>query len=132
MVDALHEARIALRPGGTLIDLRPDSSHPPRVVRDGADVGGLYEHREAIGDNRASDRAVARVVRDGLLTPVRAGSFWYDTPYPDLPSLDAWLETSTRIGGYTRGTRGVLRKDRGRPLTVRRALAFGIYRRTEG
>jgi len=132
MVDALHEARNALRRGGTLIDLRPDSSQPPRVVRDSLDVGGFYERREAIGDNRASDRALARVVRDGLLTPVRTGSFWYDTPYRDLESLEAWAVTSRRIGGYTRGTRSVLRKDRGRPLIVRRALAFGIYRRAEG
>lgn len=132
MVDALHEARSALRPGGTLIDLRPDSTQPPRVVRDGVDIGGFYERRKAIGDNRASDRAVARVVRDGLLKPLRAGSFWYDTPYPDLASLDAWLVSSLRIGGYTRGTRAMLRKDRDRPLIVRRALAFGIYRRTEG
>ena len=131
MVDALHEARRALRHGGTLIDLRPDSSHPPRVVRDGVDVGGFYERREAIADNRASDRAVARVVRDGLLKPVRAGSFWYDTPYPDLASLDAWCATSRRIGGYTPRTHAALRRDRDRPLIVHRALAFGIYRRTE-
>src|SRR5205814_4906614 len=102
MVDALHEARSALRRGGTLIDLRPDSSHPPRVVRDGRDLGGFYERREAIGDNHASDRALARVVRDGLLTPVRTGSFWYDTRYPDLESLEAWVWTLRGIGGCPR------------------------------
>src|SRR5437762_13202907 len=127
MVDALHEARGAVRRGGTLIDLRPDSSHPPRVVRDGRDVGGFYERREAIGDNRASDRALARVVRDGLLTPVRAGSFWYDTPYRDLESLEAWAATSRRIGGYTRGARRVLRKGRGRPVIGRPALPVRLH-----
>src|SRR5205814_7511248 len=105
---------------------------PPRVGRDGLDVGGFYERREAIGDNRASDRALARVVRDGLLTPVRAGSFWYDTPYRDLESLEAWAATSRRIGGNTRGTRCVLRQDRGRPIIRRAALALRTFPPAEG
>ena len=129
MVDALHEAHVALRPGGTLIDLRPDSGHQPRVLRGRTEVGGLYERREAIGDNRASDRAVARVVREGLLKPLRAGYFWYSLPRMDLPALDDWVSTSRRIAGYTRGTHAALAKDPSRPITVRRALTYAIYRR---
>jgi hypothetical protein len=129
MVDALHEAHRAVRPGGTLIDLRPDSDHPPRVQRGGRAVGGLYERRDAIADNHFSDRAVARVVREGLLKPLRAGHFWYSLPPMDLPALDDWLRQSRRIGGYTRGTHAALARDPGRPIVVRRALAYGIYRR---
>lgn len=129
MVDALRQAHRAIRPGGTLIDLRPDSNNPPRVLRGRRAVGGLLERRSAIVDNRFSDRAIARVVRDGRLEPIRSGHFWYSQPPMDLAALDDWVEGSLRIAGYTRGTHAALARDRGRPITVRRALAYGIYRR---
>jgi hypothetical protein len=131
MVDALHEAHAAVRPGGTIIDLRPDSSHPPRVLRGRSVAGGLYERRDAVVDNHFSDRAVARVVRAGLLKPLRHGHFWYSFPPMDLPALDAWLATSRRIAGYTRGTHALLARDPSRPIVVKRALAYGIYRRLD-
>ena len=129
MVDALRQAHRAVRPGGTLIDLRPDSDHQPRVVRGGRVVGGLYERRRAVVDNHVSDRAVARVVREGLLKPSRSGHFWYSLPPMDLAALDDWIATSRRIGGYTRGTHATLARDPDRPIVVRRALAYGIFRR---
>jgi hypothetical protein len=129
MVDALHEAHRAVRPGGALIDLRPDSDHQPRVFRGGRSVGGLYERPKAVADNHFSDRAVARVVREGLLEPVRSGHFWYDLPAMDLPTLDDWVAQSRRIGGYSRGAHAVLARDPDRPIVVKRALAYGIYRR---
>lgn len=129
MVDALHAAHRAVRPGGVVIDLRPDSTHPPRVLRGGRVIGGVYERREAIGDHRASDRAVAEVVRAGLLRPIRTGHFWYPLPPLDLPGLDAFVASSKRLGGYERGTRAAVAAAPDRPVVVRRALAFGIYRR---
>ena len=129
MVDALYEARRTLRPGGTLIDLRPDSSHPPRLRRGRADVGGLYERRSAIADNHASDRAVAGLVHDGSLKRLRAGHFWYEISHADLAALARFVESSRRIGGFTRGTRAALAQDPARPIVVRRALAYGIYER---
>jgi hypothetical protein len=129
MVDALHEAHRAVRPGGTLIDLRPDSDRQPRVFRGGRAVGGLYERPRAVADNHFSDRAVARVVREGLLKPIRSGQFWYDLPAMDLPTLDEWLSESRRIGGYTRGTHALLARDPGQPIVVKRALAYRILRR---
>ena len=129
MVDALHEAYRALRAGGTLIDLRPDSAHPPRVFRGRTELGGLYERRLAIRDNHASDRAVARVVREGSLKPLRAGHFWYEVPFGDLAALERFLAGSRRMGGYTRGTRAALAREPGRPIVIRRALTYGIYER---
>jgi len=129
MVDALHQAHRAVRPGGTLIDLRPDSDHRPRVLRGGRVLGGLYERRDAIVDNHFGDRAVARVVREGLLEPIRSGHFWYPLPSMDLRSLDQWLADSRRIGGYPPGTHAALARDPARPIVVQRGLAFGIYRR---
>ncbi|HEY8829666.1 MAG TPA: hypothetical protein VIM83_03610 [Candidatus Limnocylindria bacterium] len=129
MVDALHEAHRAVRRRGTIIDLRPDSDHQPRVLRGRRAVGALYERPSAVADNHFSDRAVARVVRDGLLKPIRSGHFWYSLPPMDLPTLDDWLAESRRLGGYTRGTHALLARDPDRPIIVRRALAYGIYER---
>jgi hypothetical protein len=129
MVDALTEAHEALRPGGTLIDLRPDSDHQPRVFRGGRDVGGLYERPTAVTDSHFSDRAVARLVREGRLRTIRSGHFWYALPPMDLPTLDGWLADSGRLGGYTRGTHALLARDPARPIVVKRALAYGIYRK---
>jgi hypothetical protein len=129
MVDALHEAHRAVRPGGTIIDLRPDSDHQPRVLRGRREVGGLYELPRAVADSHFSDRAVGRVVREGLLRPIRSGHFWYSLPAMDLSALDDWLAESRRIGGYTRGTHALLARDPERPIIVRRALRYGIYER---
>jgi len=129
MVDALHEAHRAVRRGGTIIDLRPDSIHQPRVLRGGRVVGAIYERPTAMADNHFSDRAVARVVREGLLKRIRSGHFWYLLPPMDLPTLDDWLAQSRRLGGYTRGTRAALARQPDRPIIVRRPLAYGIYER---
>ena len=99
------------------------------MLRRGRVVGGLFERRDAIVDNHFSDRAAARLVRDGLLKPVRSGHFWYLLPPMDLATLDDWVAQSGRIGGYTRRTHAALAPDPGRPIVVQRALAYGIYRR---
>jgi len=129
MVDALHQAHRAVRPGGTIIDLRPDSDHPPRVLRGGRIIGGLYERRVAIGDNHFSSRSVARVVREGLLKPIRAGYFWYDLPPMDPAALRDYVATSRRICGFERCTRSAIARDPDRPVVLGRALLYGIYRR---
>lgn len=129
MVDALRAAHRAVRPGGTIIDVRPDSKHPPRILRDGSDVGGLRERRAAIADNAASDRAVARMLREGLLEEIRSGYFWYTLEFADLAGVEDWLATSRRFGGFAPGTRERLAREPLAPLTVRRALAYGIHRR---
>jgi len=127
MVDALHAAHRAVRPGGTIIDLRPDSRHQPRVFQGRVLRGSLQETALAEGDSTASDRAVATVVAQGLLKPVRTGHFWYSLRFADRSGLDRWLETSRRLRGYAPGTRA--RLDARSPIIVRRALAYGIYER---
>jgi hypothetical protein len=129
MVDALNEAHRVLRPGGTLIDLRPDSDHEPRVFRGRRELGGLYERPVAVADSHFSDRAVRRLIREGKLRTIRGGHFWYALPPMDLPTLDGWLAESRRLGGYTRGTRALLARDPAAPIVVRRTLVYGMYER---
>ena len=127
MVDALHAAHRAVRPGGTIIDLRPDSLHQPRIFQRRLVRGGLQETALAEGDSAASDRALARLIAEGLLRTVRTGHFWYSLRFPDRAALDLWLETSRRLRGYAPGTRS--RLDPRSSIIVRRALAYGIYER---
>jgi hypothetical protein len=127
MVDALHAAHRAVRPGGAIIDLRPDSAHQPRIFQRRVLRGGLAETTLAEGDSAASDRAVAALVGRGLLRPLRLGHFWYSLRFTDRAALDGWLETSRRLRGYARGTRSRIEPQT--PIVVRRALAYGIYER---
>lgn len=129
MVDALHEATRVLRVGGTLVDLRPDSAHPPRISRGRTEIGGLRERRSAVGDNGAADRAVGRLVREGALRPLRHGYFWYEIPHRDAAALAAFVADSRRIAGYTAGTRAAISARPDGPLILRRALKYGIYER---
>ena len=126
MVDALHAAHRALRAGGTLIDLRPDSARPPHVRRDGVDLGGFRERVHAREDSAAGDRAIDRVVRDGDFRHLRSGHFWYSLRFADVARLDAWVATSRRIAGYGRGTRARLLMLPDGPVTLRRSLKYSI------
>ena len=127
MVDALQAAHRAVRPGGAIIDLRPDSAHQPRIFQRRIRRGGLAETALAEGDSAASDRAVTTMVGRGLLRPLRVGHFWYSLRFADRVALDQWLDTSRRLRGYAPGTRAGI--DPHIPVVVRRSLAYGIYER---
>jgi hypothetical protein len=67
MVHALSEARRVLEPGGILVDLRPAARHRRvGVIRNGRTLW-LARMRERFDDDRAADRAVARLVGRGQL-----------------------------------------------------------------
>src|SRR5262245_3115769 len=65
MVHALHEAQRVLRPNGLLVDLRPATAHR----RVGLTQAGRYRQlgimREKFDNDRAADRAVTEVQREG-------------------------------------------------------------------
>ena len=79
MVHALTEIQRTLRPGGVLIDLRPirDPNRQLEVIRDdGALVVGDFDvFADDDPDDEAAHAAVRRVVRDGLFSRERDGSF---------------------------------------------------------
>ena len=91
MVDALGEIHRVLAPGGTLVDARPDSRVPAyadrRKPRGLQRFGVVKTSRQELTNDRASDRAVARVVREGLFMRRRSGRFWHLEPFSSLVEL---------------------------------------------
>src|SRR6266851_4240525 len=85
MVDALAEIHRFLAPGGTLVDARPDSRvlayADRRKPRGFQRFGVVKTNRLELANDRASDRAVARVVREGLFESKRRGRFWHLVPF---------------------------------------------------
>ncbi|MDP9265729.1 MAG: hypothetical protein M3O91_06390 [Chloroflexota bacterium] len=129
MVDALHQAHALLRSDGEILDVRPDGSRQPRVIRNGRVAGQLLYAPDAREDDASADRAVDRVVALGLFRRVRSGHVWYRYRFQDLAALEAYLRDSGRMAGYSPGTRARLARHAGAPITVRRAIAHQFLRR---
>lgn len=101
MVDALVEIHRVLAPGGTLVDARPDSRvlayaelrKPGGFQR----FGVVNTSRRELANDRASDRAIARVVREGLFKRRRRGRFWHRVPFGSLAELRKYLSEHLRF-----------------------------------
>jgi hypothetical protein len=104
MVHALRELHRVLTPGGFLADLRPDRRLDPgkrrrdvlaKIVflrgRREIPVGVLEEG--SFADDEAADRAVRRVLREGLFTLESSETLVFRLYFHDLESADAYLET---------------------------------------
>src|SRR5882672_1066261 len=95
MVDALREVHRVLAPRGVLIDARPDSrvlAYAERQKARGFQRFGIVRTSSAeFVNDRASDRAVARVVREGLFKRRRHGRFWHRVPFAGLAALRQYL-----------------------------------------
>ena len=133
MVDALGEIHRVLAPGGTLVDARPDSRVPAyaerRKPRGLQRFGVMKTSRQELTNDRASDRAVARVVREGLFMPRRKGRFWHLVPFSGLAELRKYLSEHPRFVHRAewvvdRATRELHSTD---PFVIRRAVRYELF-----
>jgi DUF971 family protein len=135
MVDALHEVHRVLAPGGTLVDARPDS----RVIayaerRNGKSFqkyGVVRTSSAELVNDRASDRAIARVKRERLFKSKRRGSFWHRVPFDDLAGLRLYLWEHLRFVRRAKWLvdRATLRRHAEDPFAIRRAVRYEVLER---
>jgi len=143
MVDALHEAHRVLRPGGVVADIRPErdpGNRSRRYIRvechwdtERAQAGEMYETPEYFSEYVGADRAVARVLREGLYWLERSELFWLRTHFRDLPTVERYLEvewTGTTMPARTRRSLVTLlrRHPRGR-IVAEDAFRLNILRK---
>lgn len=135
MVDALHEVHRVLAPGGKLVDARPDS----RVLAFAEHRNGKRFQRfgvvrtssvELVND-RASDRAIARVVRERLFKSKRRGRFWHRVPFDDLAGLRQYLWQHLRFVRRAKWLvdRATLARRANEPFAIRRAVRYEVLER---
>jgi hypothetical protein len=106
MVDALSEAHRVLAPGGILVDARPDSrvvAYAERVKARGYQRFGVVKTNSAeIANDRASDRAIAEVVRRRLFQRGRRGRYWHRVHFDSLAELRKYLWEHLRLARRAR------------------------------
>ena len=95
MVDALREVHRILAPRGILVDARPDSrvlAYAERRRERGFQRFGVVRTSQAeLANDRASDRAMAKVVQEKLFKRKRRGRFWHRVPFDGLADLRQYL-----------------------------------------
>ncbi len=135
MVDALHEVHRVLAPRGVLVDARPDSrviAYAEHVIGRGyRRAGTIRTATDELANDRASDRAITHVVREGIFRRRRAGRFWHRVPFEDRGALERYLREHLRFEHHARWTMSVTERRRTKedPFVIRRAVRYALLER---
>ena len=138
MVDALREVHRVLTPRGIVIDARPDSrvlAHAERrKVRGFQRFGEVMTSKAELANDRASDLALAQVVREGLFRRKRRGRFWHRVPFDSLAALRHYLWEHLRFVHRARWVVDATTRKRhaNERFVVRRAVRYEILERERG
>jgi hypothetical protein len=136
MVDALKNVHRALAPHGVLVDARPDSrvlAHVEHVSgKTHRSIGTIKTARAELANDTASDRAIARVVREGLFAHGKRGRFWHRVPFDDLAAMVQYLKEHLRFEHRAKWSvspaeRRRIKDDR---FTIRRAIRYELLKKT--
>jgi len=132
MVDALGEIHRVLAPGGTLVDARPDSRVPAYAERRGPRgfqrFGVVKTSRLEVANDRAADRAMARVVREGLFKRRRGSRFWHLVPFSSLAELRRYLSEHLRFVHRAKWVvdRATRKRYSNDPFVIRRGVRYEL------
>ena len=138
MVHALGEIHRVLAPGGTLVDARPDSrvlAYVERRRRRRSQRFGIVRTRaEEMRADRASDAAIAEVVRHGLFAVRRRGRFWHEVSFDSLGDVRAYLVDHLRFAPRASWVvdAATRRRYAEEPFVIRRAVRFGVLEALPG
>ena len=135
MVDALNEIHRVLAPGGILVDARPDSRVAAyaerRKARGFQGFGVVNTSRTELVNDRASDRAIEHVVREGLFKRRRSGRFWHLVPFGNLAALRQYLWEHLRFVRRAKWVVDATTRSRysNETFVIRRAVRFELLER---
>ena len=124
-----------LRPGGTLVDARPDSrvlAYAEQVTPKGhRRVGVIRTSARELPNDQASDRAVATVVRERLFKRGGTHRFWHRLAFEDLGALRGYLSEHLRFEKRARWTidRRERERIRNEHFSIRRAVRWEMLSR---